>query len=74
MPGFPGSASHHKNTDARVEGGRGSFTGGDARAATEKEMRRQVTAIRLRNALDPKRFYRGSGGTVSYTHLRAHET
>ena len=65
MPGFPGSASYDKNTDARVEGGRSSFTGGDARAATEKEMRRQVTAIRLRNALDPKRFYRGSGGTGS---------
>lgn len=26
-------------------------------------MRRQVTAIRLRNALDPTRFYRGSSGT-----------
>lgn len=28
-------------------------------------MRQQLTAIRLRNALDPKRFYRGSGGTGS---------
>jgi hypothetical protein len=30
-----------------------------ARGATAEEMRREVQAIRLRNAMDPKRFYRG---------------
>ena len=63
MPAFPGSSKKNADKDARVEGGKSSFTGGDARAMTEKEMRRQVTAIRLRNALDPKRFYRGNSGT-----------
>lgn len=62
MPAFPGAKFSNKK-DARTEAGKASFTGGDARSATEKEMRRQVTAIRLRNALDPTRFYRGSGGT-----------
>ncbi|KAI3628535.1 fcf2 [Malassezia furfur] len=61
MPAFPGA--HYTKKDARTEGGKASYTGGDARAATEKEMRRQVTAIRLRNALDPTRFYRGGTGT-----------
>lgn len=61
MPAFPGA--HYTKKDARTEGGKASYTGGDARAATEKEMRRQVTAIRLRNALDPTRFYRGGSGT-----------
>lgn len=63
MPAFPGAKFSGTGKDTRTETGKASFTGGDARAATEKEMRRQVTAIRLRNALDPKRFYRGSGGT-----------
>ena len=61
MPAFPGA--HYTKKDARTEGGKATYTGGDARAATEKEMRRQVTAIRLRNALDPTRFYRGGSGT-----------
>ena len=65
MPAFPGSLSKNASKDSRIEGGKSSYTGGDARAATEKEMRQQLTAIRLRNALDPKRFYRGSGGTGS---------
>lgn len=65
MPAFPGSFSKNASKDSRIEGGKSSYTGGDARAATEKEMRQQLTAIRLRNALDPKRFYRGSGGTGS---------
>ena len=63
MPAFPGSRFASMNPAARTEYGRSSYTGGDARAATEKEMRRQVMAIRLRNALDPKRFYRS--GAVS---------
>ncbi|CCU97430.1 unnamed protein product [Malassezia sympodialis ATCC 42132] len=49
--------------EAQTQGGKSSFTGGDAREATEKELRQQIQAIRLRNALDPKRFYRGSAGT-----------
>lgn len=65
MPSFPRSSSKNVLKDSRIEGGKSSYTGGDARAATEKEMRQQITAIRLRNALDPKRFYRGSGGTGS---------
>ena len=65
MPAFPGSSSKNVSKDSRIEGGKSSYTGGDARAATGKEMRQQLTAIRLRNALDPKRFYRGSGGTGS---------
>ena len=63
MPAFPGSRSISKDPSARTEQGRSSYTGGDARAATEKEMRRQVMAIRLRNALDPKRFYRSGAIT-----------
>lgn len=31
------------------------------RGPTGEELRREVQAIRLRNSLDPKRFYRGSG-------------
>lgn len=61
MPAFPGA--RFSNKDARIESGKSSYSGGDARAATENEMRRQVTAIRLRNALDPTRFYRRSEGT-----------
>lgn len=72
MPAFPSSSKKNANKDSRVEGGKASFTGGDARAMTEKEMRRQVTAIRLRNALDPKRFYRGSGGTGAERGMPAH--
>lgn len=32
---------------------------GDARGATADEIRRELVAIRLRNAMDPKRFFRG---------------
>ncbi|WFC99167.1 dTDP-fucopyranose mutase [Malassezia yamatoensis] len=63
MPAFAGA--RYAKGDARLESGKARYTGGDARAATEKEMRRQITAIRLRNALDPKRFYRGGSGTGS---------
>lgn len=62
MPEFPGSRYASKDPRSRAEHGKSSYTGGDARAATEKEMRRQVVAIRLRNALDPKRYYRGGTG------------
>ena len=34
----------------------------DARSPTAEAMRREVQAIRLRNAMDPKRFYRGGSG------------
>jgi len=71
MPAFPGARYRPDNAN-RTEHGRSSYTGGDARAATEKEMRRQVTAIRLRNALDPKRFYRGSGGTGAESGMPAY--
>lgn len=33
---------------------------GDGRGPSAQDMRREVQAIRLRNAIDPKRFYRGS--------------
>ncbi|PKI84539.1 Epl1p [Malassezia vespertilionis] len=71
MPAFPG-AKFSSRKDSRTQSGKSSFTGGDARTATEKEMRRQVTAIRLRNALDPTRFYRGSGGTGAERGLPTH--
>jgi rRNA-processing protein fcf2 len=63
LPAFPGAKFSNSGKDVRTNTGKASITGGDARSTTEKELRRQVTAIRLRNALDPKRFYRGSGGT-----------
>ena len=63
MPAFGGAKQTKTDGAARTELGKSSHTGGDARAATAAELRRQVTAIRLRNAIDPKRFYRGSGGT-----------
>lgn len=72
MPAFLGSSSKNVSKDSRIEGGKSRYTGGDARAATEKEMRQQITAIRLRNALDPKRFYRGSGGTGSERSIPAY--
>lgn len=63
LPAFEGAKFKRSDTQARTEAGKAKATGGDARLATAEEMRRQVTAIRLRNALDPKRFYRGSSGT-----------
>ncbi|WFD30922.1 Enhancer of polycomb-like protein 1 [Malassezia sp. CBS 17886] len=63
MPAFSGAQFKPKTPEARAHSGRAAVTGGDARAPTATEMRRQVTAVRLRNALDPKQFYRGSGGT-----------
>ncbi|WFD22610.1 Enhancer of polycomb-like protein 1 [Malassezia equina] len=63
MPAFGGASYKSSSKKAQTDGGKSSFTGGDARAATEKELRQQIQAIRLRNALDPKRFYRGGSGT-----------
>lgn len=63
MPAFGGASYKSSSKKTQTDGGKSSFTGGDARAATEKELRQQIQAIRLRNALDPKRFYRGSAGT-----------
>ena len=63
MPAFGGASYKTSSKKAQTQGGKSSFTGGDAREATEKELRQQIQAIRLRNALDPKRFYRGSAGT-----------
>ncbi|WFD19015.1 Enhancer of polycomb-like protein 1 [Malassezia caprae] len=63
MPAFGGASYKSSSRKAQTEGGKSSFTGGDARGATERELRQQIQAIRLRNALDPKRFYRGSSGT-----------
>ncbi|CDU24743.1 uncharacterized protein SPSC_04576 [Sporisorium scitamineum] len=43
-----------------ADGGHSKVTGGDARLASAEQLRREVQALRLRNALDPKRFYRAS--------------
>ena len=61
MPEFGGSdAKLQANTKrSAAEAGKSSATGGDARVATAEQLRKEVQAIRLRNALDPKRFYRG---------------
>lgn len=57
LPAFPRSFA----------GKKGSLTKGNgnihSRGPTAEEMRREVQAIRLRNAMDPKRFYRGGNGT-----------
>ncbi|CAO1623257.1 unnamed protein product [Parajaminaea phylloscopi] len=55
MPAFP-------QADADRKAGPGSASSrytNSARGPTAEEMRREVQAIRLRNALDPKRFYKG---------------
>ncbi|SPO22601.1 uncharacterized protein UTRI_01279 [Ustilago trichophora] len=62
MPEFGASASRlaalKKNSAA--DKGHSKATGGDARLASAEQLRREVQALRLRNALDPKRFYRAS--------------
>ncbi|KDN51326.1 hypothetical protein K437DRAFT_282566 [Tilletiaria anomala UBC 951] len=70
MPAFPtSSTSSLTNTSSsaivrdepsRLTRGGTSAISGDARAKTALEMRREIMAIRLRNMMDPKRFYRGS--------------
>ncbi|KAN0060646.1 dTDP-fucopyranose mutase [Thecaphora frezii] len=61
MPEFGASnAKLQANTKrSAVDAGKSSGTGGDARVATAEQLHKEVQAIRLRNALDPKRFYRG---------------
>jgi hypothetical protein len=56
LPAFPKSFA----------GKKGSITKGNndihSRGPTAEEMKREIQAIRLRNAMDPKRFYRGGNG------------
>ncbi|EPQ30253.1 uncharacterized protein PFL1_02369 [Pseudozyma flocculosa PF-1] len=61
MPEFGASNSRLQAATKRsvVDAGKSSGSGGDARVATAEQLRKEVQAIRLRNALDPKRFYRG---------------
>lgn len=61
LPAFPGAEPKKKSgqsSSAATSGGSSS----DARHPTAEQMRREVQAIRLRNAMDPKRFYRGGDG------------
>jgi len=57
MPAFPGAATS-KGSGMNVASASSKYVS-SARGATAEEMRREVQAIRLRNAMDPKRFYRG---------------
>lgn len=61
MPAFAGANAGKKN-DENNERSLINPKGkdGDGRGRSAEEMRREVQAIRLRNAVDPKRFYRGS--------------
>ncbi|KAK0520086.1 dTDP-fucopyranose mutase [Tilletia horrida] len=47
---------------ALTAGHKNATVAADARSRTAAEIAREVQAIRLRNALDPKRFYRGARG------------
>ncbi|CAD6904309.1 unnamed protein product [Tilletia controversa] len=47
---------------ALTAGHKNATVAADARSKTSAEIAREVQAIRLRNALDPKRFYRGAKG------------
>ncbi|TKY85060.1 hypothetical protein EX895_006140 [Sporisorium graminicola] len=62
MPEFGASASRLAalKKHSAADGGHAKATGGDARLASAEQLRREVQALRLRNALDPKRFYRAS--------------
>ncbi|PWN35366.1 Fcf2-domain-containing protein [Meira miltonrushii] len=59
MPAFAG-ANTGKNQDDERALINPKGKDGDGRGRSAEEMRREVQAIRLRNAVDPKRFYRGS--------------
>lgn len=61
MPAFPSATSEGGKTGHGDSSGRYA-SGSSSRGPTSDEMRREVQAIRLRNALDPKRFYKGGGG------------
>lgn len=61
MPAFAGANTGKKNDEndqKSLINPKGKD--GDGRGRSAEEMRREVQAIRLRNAVDPKRFYRGS--------------
>ncbi|SNX82475.1 uncharacterized protein MEPE_01181 [Melanopsichium pennsylvanicum] len=62
MPEFGASASRLASLKkhSAADKGHARATGGDARLTSAEQLRREVQALRLRNALDPKRFYRGS--------------
>lgn len=62
MPEFGASASRLAalKKQSAADKGHSKATGGDARLASAEQLRREVQALRLRNALDPKRFYRAS--------------
>lgn len=62
MPEFGASASRLAalKKQSAADSGHSKATGRDARLASAEQLRREVQALRLRNALDPKRFYRGS--------------
>ena len=62
MPEFGASASRLAalKKQSAADSGHSKVTGGDARLASAEQLRREVQALRLRNALDPKRFYRAS--------------
>lgn len=60
MPAFPGAATSKGSGMSTVAGSTAYV--GSARGPTAEEMRREVQAIRLRNAMDPKRFYKGGKG------------
>ncbi|PWN24764.1 Fcf2-domain-containing protein [Jaminaea rosea] len=66
MPAFPTDPKAGPSTSAS------SRYSSSARGPTAEEMRREVQAIRLRNALDPKRFYKGGNkdkGMPKYAQL-----
>ncbi|KIS71183.1 uncharacterized protein UMAG_01092 [Mycosarcoma maydis] len=62
MPEFGASSSRLAalRKQSAADSGHSKVTGGDARLASAEQLRREVQALRLRNALDPKRFYRAS--------------
>jgi len=54
MPAFPKSVKTGPGSNSKAK---------TIQNSNAEEMRREVQAIRLRNSLDPKRFYRGGVGT-----------
>lgn len=59
LPAFPGADNKSGSVGASTSAS--SRYASNPRGRTAEEMRREVQAIRLRNALDPKRFYKGGG-------------
>lgn len=57
LPAFPASSSN--TPSGRKKGGKTTYS---SHGPTAEEMTREIQAIRLRNAMDPKRFYRGGNG------------